>query len=94
MIHVGVLTIDFQVTDSLSLKHKRFVLRSIRDRVRQSFNVSVAEVDHQDKWQASTFGVSAVSNEKKHLDATLNKVKDFFEKQRNIVVTDHQMEII
>ena len=94
MIHVGVLKIDFHVTNSGSLKHKRMVLRSLKDGIREHFNVSVAEVGHHDKWQSSVFGVPAVSNTKKHVDATLNKVKDFFEKNRNIVVSDYQMEIL
>ena len=79
MVSVGVLRIDFCVSGSSSLKEKRMVLRRLKDRVRNTFNVSVAEVGHNDKWQLSSFALACVSNEKKHIDATLNKIRDFFE---------------
>lgn len=94
MIHVGVLKVDFHISDSKSLKQKRVVLRSIKDRIRRSFNVSVSEVDNHDKWQLATFGVASISNDKKHIDASLNKIKNLFEQDRNIVVHDYQVEII
>lgn len=94
MIRVGVLKIDFHISDSMSLKGKRVVLRHIKDKIRGKFNVSISEVDNHDKWQAATIGVSCISNDKKHIDSTLNKIRDFFEKERSIVVTDYQLEII
>ncbi len=94
MIHVGVLKIDFHISDSSSLKEKRAVLRHIKDRVRRDFNVSISEVDNHDKWKLATFAVSCVSNDKKHVDSMLNKIKNFFEKNRNIVIVDYQIEMI
>lgn len=94
MTHVGVLKIDFHITESSSLKEKRVILRRFKDKIRRSFNVSVSEVENHDKWQIASFGISCISNDKKHVDATLNKVKDFFERDRTIVVTDYQIEII
>ncbi len=94
MIRVGVLKIDFHISDSSSLKEKRSVLRHIKDRVRRDFNVSISEVNNHDKWQLATLVVAFVSNDKKHVDATLNKIKNFFEKNRNIVVLDYQIEMI
>lgn len=94
MIRIGVLRVDFHIPESTSLKEKRAVLRRIKDRLRNLFNVSVSEVDNHDKWQAATIGISCVSNDKKHLDSVLNKAKNFFEKERNIIITDYQIEII
>jgi len=94
MIHVGVLKIDFHISDSSSLKEKRAVLRHIKDRVRRDFNVSISEVNNHDKWKLATLAVSCISNDKKHVDAMLNKIKNFFEKNRNIVVIDYQIEMI
>jgi len=94
MIRVGILQIYFHVSNSMSLKEKRVVLRQIKDNVKQKFNVSIAEVDNHDKWQAATIGISCVSHDKKHIDSTLNKIRDFFENNRNIVVNDYQLEII
>lgn len=94
MIRVGVLKIDFHISDSSSLKEKRAVLRHIKDRVRRDFNVSISEVNNHEKWQLATLAVVSVSNDKKHVDATLNKIKNFFEKNRNIVIVDYQIEMI
>jgi len=94
MIRVGVLKIDFHVSGSKSLKEKRFALRRIKDRVKSRFNVSIAEIDNHDKWQAATLGASCVSNDKKHIDSVLNKVKNFIERDKDIVIVDYQIEII
>lgn len=94
MIHVGVLKIDFHISESSSLKQKRAVLLRLKDRVRNNFNVSIAEVDKHDKWQAATLGISCVSNDKKYIDGLLNKVKNFFERDRSVLIMDHQIEIM
>ena len=94
MMRLGVLKIDFHVSGSMSLKEKRRVLRHLKDRIRNNFNVSISEVDNHDKWQAATLGIACVANDKKHVNAVLNKIKDFFEGTRHILVTDCQIEII
>jgi uncharacterized protein YlxP (DUF503 family) len=94
MMRVGVLKVDLQITDSLSLKDKRVVLRRIKDRIRNAFNVSVAEVEHNEKWQMSSLGVACVSNDKRHVDTILNKVKNIVEKDRCIIVVNSHMEIV
>ncbi len=58
---VGVGRYEIFIPDSSSLKDKRQVLRSITTTVRKKFNVAIAEVDHQDLWQRSAFGVSCVA---------------------------------
>jgi uncharacterized protein YlxP (DUF503 family) len=60
---VGLLTLDLHIPESNSLKAKRWVLRSIKDRIRNKFNVSVAEVGANDLWQRSVIGVAIVANE-------------------------------
>ena len=94
MIHVGVLKVDFHVPESGSLKEKRMVLRRLKDRIQNNFNVSIAEVDDHDKWQAAALGVATISNDKKHVDSTLSKIKNFFEKERSIVIIDYQTEVM
>jgi len=94
MIHVGVLKVEMHIGESLSLKDKRRVVKRLKDRVKNNFNVSIAEVDNLDKWQLATLGVSCVSNDKKHVDGTLNRIRDFFEKEKDIVINDCQMEMI
>lgn len=94
MMRVGLLRVDFHISESGSLKEKRAVLRHIKDNIRNKFNASIAEVDNLDKWQMASFGISCVSNDRRHLDSMLNKVKNFFENNRHGVVIDCKTEII
>ncbi|MBN1354578.1 MAG: DUF503 domain-containing protein [Candidatus Omnitrophica bacterium] len=94
LVHVGILKIDFQIPESRTLKEKRMVLQRLKDGVRNVFNVSIAEIGHHDKWQIASLGISCVANEKRHIDGTLNRVKNFFESKRYIFVIDCSMEII
>jgi len=59
---VGLLTLEIHLAESHSLKDKRQVLRSLKDRLRARHNVSVAEMEYQDTWQESQVGVAAVAN--------------------------------
>jgi uncharacterized protein YlxP (DUF503 family) len=72
-MNIGLLTLEIFIPDSHSLKDKRMVVRSLRDRLRK-FNVSVAECEHQDLWQRSTVGVVSISSDAKVLEQTLNSV--------------------
>ncbi len=64
------------IPDAQSLKDKRQVLRSLKDKLRRDFNVAVAELEHQDTWQRSVVGIVTISNEEKHLREVLQKVLD------------------
>jgi uncharacterized protein YlxP (DUF503 family) len=71
---VGLLTLDLFIPDAQSLKDKRQVLRSLKDKLRREFNVAVAELEHHEAWQRSLIGVVTLSNEEKHVREVLNKV--------------------
>jgi len=71
---VGLLTLELHLTEAHSLKDKRQVLRSLKDRLRQNFNVAVAELDFEDTWQRSVVGVVTLSNEEQHVEEALQKV--------------------
>ena len=73
---VGLLTLELHIPDAQSLKDKRQVLRSLKDKLRREFNVAVAELDHHDVWQRSVVGVVTLSNEEKHVQESLQKVLD------------------
>ena len=68
---IGLLTLEIHISDAQSLKDKRQVLRSLKDRLRAHYNVAVAEMDHQDTWQRSRVGVVSISNDGKHLAESL-----------------------
>ena len=62
-IIVGLCTVELFIPESQSLKDKRQVLLSLKDRLREKFNLSVAEVDGQDLWQKAVLGLACVANE-------------------------------
>ncbi len=84
---VGLLTLDLHIPESHSLKSKRMVIKSLTDRIKNKFNVSVAEVDANDLWQRSVIGIAYVANE----TLIINKV---FEKIRTLVFNTHSVELI
>jgi uncharacterized protein YlxP (DUF503 family) len=63
---VGVKAWELQLAGCQSLKDKRRVIKSLKDRLHARFNVSVAEVDHQDSWQRAALAASVVSNDQRH----------------------------
>jgi len=90
---VGVLTLELHLPASNSLKAKRSVLNHVKERIRSRFNVSVAEVDHQDLWQRSTLGVAAVSGEGSVLDRLLREILSVVEREDRLTVLDYQIRI-
>lgn len=76
---VGICQIRLIIQDACSLKAKRSVLKSILDRVRNRFPVSVAEVGDQDLWQSSIIGFCTVSNEQQVVHTAIDNVVDFIE---------------
>ena len=93
MSFVGLLKIDVQIPECRSLKAKRKIVQSITTRLRQRFNVSVAEVGFQDKWQRCRIGVCVVSNDGRLVDSQLRKVLNFLEGTGLMIVLDFDIEI-
>jgi len=91
---VAIGQIELFIPESGSLKSKRFVLKSLKTKIRNRFNVSIAEVDNNEKWQRSTFGLSTVSNDKKMAESVLNKIIDFIENDYRVEVIDVSKEIL
>jgi uncharacterized protein YlxP (DUF503 family) len=72
---IGALTLEIHVEDSHSLKDKRHVVKSLKDRLRDRFNVSVAEIDFLDSWQRSAVAVVTVSNDRVRAEQVLTAVE-------------------
>jgi uncharacterized protein YlxP (DUF503 family) len=89
---VGVLTLEIELPYSHSLKEKRAVLQKIRDRLRARFNVTVAELDHQDVWQHATLGVVSISSSQTVLESTFRQVLEEAEKILGQDVASHDLE--
>ncbi len=90
---VGTCIISLHIPESGSLKSKRWVLRRIKDRVRNKFNVSIAEIDDFDLWQRATLGVAVVSKDGRFANQVISKVIDFVESDGNAHVIDIQTDL-
>ena len=89
--HLGVLFIGLFLPSSLSLKSKRMILKSFKDRIRKNFNVSLAEIDYQDKWQRSTLGISMINNDRRHIERCLQNIVSFIESSREAEITGYKV---
>jgi len=75
MAAIGVLTLELRIEDAHSLKEKRHVVSSLKDRLRNKFNVSVAEIDFQDVWQRALVSAVTVSSNHTHAEGVLQSVE-------------------
>ena len=89
---VGTCKVTLFIPDGGSLKEKRLVLRRIKDRVRNKFNVSIAEVDDCDLWQRSTLGVAIVSKDSTFANQVISSVVGMIEANHDISVIDIQTD--
>jgi len=91
---VGLLTLELHLTEAQSLKDKRQVLRSLKDRLRQHFNVAVAELDFEDTWQRSVVGVVTLSNEERHVQEVLQKVLAEADRILGPLLVSHAVDLL
>ena len=91
---VGILRVELLLQDNRSLKGKRKIVKSMLDKVKHKFNVAIAEVGSNDKWQKIELGISAVGNDGRHLDASLSKVLTFLESLYLAEIVHYETELI
>jgi uncharacterized protein YlxP (DUF503 family) len=91
---VAVGTVELHLPDVGSLKEKRRALKGVKEKVRHRFEVSVAEVDHQDSWQRATLAVACVSQDSRHANEVVSKALDFIESLIDGHVIDIETEIL
>ncbi len=88
---VVLLTVEVHIPYARSLKDKRMVLRSLKDRAKK-FNVAVAEVDHHDLWQRATLGLVAIATEGSHAERELQAAVDELERAEPGLITRTELE--
>ena len=91
---VALGLVELHLPDVASLKEKRHVLKGLKEKVRARFEVSVAEVDHQDLWQRATLAVAYVSADARHANEVIGKAMDFIEDHVEGQVIDTSVEIL
>ncbi len=91
---IGICTVELYIPENHSLKGKRRVVKSIKDRVRNKFNLSIAEVDNNDLWQRATLGMAMVGNERRFVNQSLEKVVNHIKDITSADVIDYQIELL
>ena len=91
---VAVGTVELHLPDVGSLKGKRHALKGLKEKLRQRFEISVAEVDHQDTWQRATLALACVSGDSRYANEVISKAMDFIEDSVDGYVTDIHVEIL
>jgi len=94
-MNIGVARVSLRLPENMSLKGKRGVVKAISGRVRNKFEVAVAEVDDNDAWQLATIGLCCISNNRRHSNQVVSKAVDFIINGHfDVEVLDYETEII
>jgi uncharacterized protein YlxP (DUF503 family) len=91
---VGVCTIDLHLPGIGSLKGKRQILLSLKERIKNTYNVSIAEVDANDLWQRAVLGVACVANDGRHVSRVLDSVLNTVRANPSVELIQHHTEIL
>lgn len=94
MLYIGVLQFTLEIPYAETLKDKRNVIKSLKDRLRRSFNVSIAEIEDQDSCTIATLGAVVAGSEIAHLNSTMDHLLNELQEWRDGTLADHQLEII
>lgn len=90
---IGVLQLNLFIPQANSLKSKRQILKSLKDRIRHKFNVSVAEIGASDKWQSAMLALACVNNDKRLVNSILSKIVNLAEGQHSVELVDYAIDI-
>ena len=91
---IGSCLVEIMIYESNSLKEKRQVVRSIIEKLKSRFNISIAEVGLNDKWRHGLIGFSCVSNETVHVNKTISNVLGFIERDSRLEIINTEIEIL
>jgi hypothetical protein len=91
---IGILKLVLFIQDSNSLKEKRMVLHSLKAKLRNSFNVALAQIGDEDKWQKAILAVVGVEKDRKNINSILSRVVNFVESFDKVNLIDYEIELI
>jgi len=91
---VGVLQLELSIGDAMSLKDKRRVVLSLKDRIAHSHNVSIAEVGALDEHRRAIIGIAMVANDRGYVEGGLSKLVDFVKMVPSVNLIDYQIELL
>jgi len=90
---IGSCTVELIIYGANSLKEKRHVIKSIIGKIKSRYNVSIAEVDLNEKWRKSLIGFACVTNNTKHANEMISKVLNFIERNTSVEIINEDIEI-
>jgi uncharacterized protein YlxP (DUF503 family) len=90
---IGLCVIDLYLPGTNSLKGKRQILKSIKDRIRNKFNVSIAEIEDNEKWRKTKIGVVTINNDSSQIDSILQSVIKFIDGFYPAQIVNYQIEL-
>jgi len=91
---IGVLQVELFLHGSQSLKDKRILLKSLKQRLHNNFNVSVSELGFQDKWQKALVGIACIGNENRAIDSMLSDVVNYINREKEIELLNYSTELL
>ncbi len=91
---IGLLTLDLLIPGARSLKDKRRVVKSLKDRIRTRFNASVAEVEFLDEWRRARFAICVVARESRFANAQLNEIARFAQSKSEAEIANIDIEML
>jgi len=91
---IGVLSLQISVFDAMTLKDKRRVIKSLKDRIRNKYNVSIAEVDNNDNIRTSVLGVALVANKSRFVESVLSDIVNFVRNNTRSTLIDYNIELL
>lgn len=94
MMVVGICTVELYIPHNGSLKGKRQVLQSIKTKIKNKFNVAVAEVGENDLWQKAVLGITTIANDKGFVNEVMDKVVGFISSNPQVQIVHHQIEFV
>jgi uncharacterized protein YlxP (DUF503 family) len=91
---IGVLQLELRIGDAMSLKDKRRVIKSLKDRIAHGHNVSIAEIGALDEHRRSILGLAMVSNDTRYVQGALDKLVDFIRATPTVDLLDYQIDFM
>ncbi len=91
---IGTAEIDLNLPGVNSLKEKRRIVKSLLARLQNKFNISIAEVENNDRYRSAGIGMAVVGNDKKHIDRVIAEVVGMIESHPEVVMLDYRVEIL
>lgn len=91
---IGIMSIQVSVFDAMTLKDKRRVIKGLKDRIRNKYNVSIAEVGHNDSIRTAILGVALVANKSRFVNSALDEIVNFVRSIPQLTLVDYNIEMV